>query len=87
MITPPEQVVLAFGAGATKTELFAVVPGKLSVTVTSINGDGPVFCKAIVNVEIPFAATVLGEKALLTVRSDSICTVRFAVRAVEGTLL
>ena len=85
-MTPPAQVVLAFGVGATKTVLFAVVPGRLSVTDTLMIAEVFVFCKVIVSVEIPFAATVAGVKALLKDRSDSICTVRFAVRALEGTL-
>jgi hypothetical protein len=87
VISPPAQVVLAFGVGATKTELFAVVPGRLSVSDTLMIAEVFVFCKVIVSVEIPFGATVLGEKALRTDRSDSNCTVRFAVRALAGTRL
>jgi len=86
VITPPPQVVLAFGEGATNTELFALVPGKSSVSVTSISGEAFIFCNVIVNVEIPFAATVSGEKALLMDRSVRISTVRFAVRLLAGVL-
>jgi hypothetical protein len=86
VMTPPAQVVLAFGVGATKTELFAVVPGRLSVTDTLMIAEVFVFCKVIVSVEIPFGATVLGEKALLIEKSLGACTVKFEVRGPAGVL-
>lgn len=85
-MTPPTQVVLAFGVGATKTELFAVVPGRLSVTDTLMIAEVFVFCKVIVSVEIPFGATVLGVKTLLIEKSLSACTVKFEVRGPAGVL-
>ena len=86
MITPPAQVVLTFGVGATRTVSFAFVPGRLSVSVTLINAAAFVFCSVIVNVEIPAGATVSGEKTLLTDRSLNPNTVRSAVTLLEGAL-
>lgn len=84
MITPPPQVVLALGGRATSTVLFALVPGKLSVSVTLTSGDTFVFCKVIVSVEIPFGATVLGEKALLIEKSLTGRTVRSSLKGPSG---
>ena len=85
-MTPPPQVVLAFGVGATKTELFAVVPGRVSVSDTLMIAEVFVFCKVIVSVEIPFGATVLGEKALLIEKSLTGATVRSSVKGLSGAL-
>ena len=41
-------------------------PGKSSRSVTPTNGESFLFCRVIVTVEMPLAATVLGEKALFT---------------------
>lgn len=78
---PPEvQVVLAFGEGATTTP-FAVVPGSVSNSDTFTSGDVFVFRSVIVSVDKPLGLTVVGKKALLTVRSLNACTVRFAERS------
>ena len=77
--TPPTQVVLAFGVGATIMPLVGV-PGRLSVMDALIRGEAFVFCKVMVNVEIPPGLTIGGVKILLIEKSVSTCTVRFAVR-------
>jgi hypothetical protein len=45
-----------------------------------------VFCKVIVSVEIPFGATVLGEKALLIEKSLTGATVSSSVKGLSGAL-
>ena len=77
--TPPVQVVLALGVGATISPLVGV-PGKSSVMDALMSGEEFVFCKVIVNVEIPPGLTVGGVKALLIEKSVSTCTVRSSVR-------
>ena len=86
MIVPPAQVVLAFGVGATNTVLLAFVPGRVSVSVTLTSASAFVFCNVIVNVEIPFRATVSGENALLTDKSLRPTTVKLAVTSLAGAL-
>lgn len=75
----PPQVVLAFGAGAILT-VFPPDPMvvKLSVADMLTKDEALTFCNVIVSVEIPLGITCVGKKALETVRSLSVRTVRVA---------
>ena len=72
MTTPPTQVVLAFGVGATIKPSVGV-PGKLSVIEALIRGAALWLCNVIVKVETPPGLMLGGVKTLLIEKSESVC--------------